>query len=50
MNPAEENRFYELERKQKKVALDSRELKELLRLTHQKAKETAALNERKRLN
>jgi len=43
MTPAEENRLYDLTAKQKATALDLRELKELLRLTHKKAKETTAL-------
>jgi hypothetical protein len=47
MSPAEENRLYDLTFKQKQVALDAKELKELLRLSHKKAKETAALNKEK---
>ena len=44
MGPAEENRLYHLYQKQKTVALSQVELKELLRLTRKKAKETAALS------
>jgi len=44
MSPNEENRLFDLTQKQKKIALNTLELKELLRLTHKKAKETAALN------
>jgi hypothetical protein len=47
MSPTEENRLFDLTNKQKRVALDTRELKELLRLTHKKAKETASLNKPK---
>ena len=39
MTPAEENKLYELSAKQKRVALDARDLKELLRLSHKKAKQ-----------
>jgi hypothetical protein len=48
MTPSEENRLHDLTSKQKRTALDMRELKELLRLTHKKAKETAALNKEQR--
>jgi hypothetical protein len=44
MSPNEENRLFDLTQKQKKIALNTLELKELLRLTHKKARETAVLN------
>jgi hypothetical protein len=46
MSPADENRFYDLLMKQKAVALGTVELKELLRLTRTKSKETAALRKK----
>jgi hypothetical protein len=47
MSPNEENRLYDLTQKQKRTALNATELKELLRLSHKKAKETADLNKSK---
>jgi hypothetical protein len=43
MSRSEENRLYDLRKKQKTVALSGVELKELIRLTDKKAKETGAL-------
>ena len=50
MTPSEENRLFDLVAKQKTVALDTRELKEMLRLSHKKATETAHLTRQKSAN
>ena len=47
MSPAEENRLYDLATKQKTFALNGVDLKELLRLSQKKAKETAMLSRQK---
>ena len=46
MHPSEVNRLFDLTKKQMTVALSAAELKELLRLTRKRAKQTEDMNQR----